>query len=137
MIINSTIIRWGILGCSNVTEIKSGPAFQKTAGFKIEAVMRRDAAKAADYAKRHRINKYYTDADDLINDPKIDAIYIATPPDTHKYYGLKVALAGKICCIEKPLSPSYQDSLAISHSFKEKNIPLFVSYYRRSLPRFL
>jgi 1,5-anhydro-D-fructose reductase (1,5-anhydro-D-mannitol-forming) len=137
MIINSTIIRWGILGCSNVTEIKSGPAFQKTAGFKIEAVMRRDAAKAADYAKRHRINKYYTDADDLINDPKIDAIYIATPPDTHKYYGLKVALAGKICCIEKPLSPSYQDSLAISQSFKEKNIPLFVSYYTRSLPRFL
>jgi 1,5-anhydro-D-fructose reductase (1,5-anhydro-D-mannitol-forming) len=64
MIISSTIIRWGILGCGNITEIKSGPAFQKTAGFKIEAVMRRDAAKAADYAKRHGIDKYYTDADD-------------------------------------------------------------------------
>jgi 1,5-anhydro-D-fructose reductase (1,5-anhydro-D-mannitol-forming) len=137
MSINSTIIRWGILGCGDVTEIKSGPAFQKTEGFKIEAVMRRDADKAADYAKRHGISKYYTDADDLINDPEIDAIYIATPPDTHKYYGLKVALAGKICCIEKPLSPSYQDSLAIYQSYKEKSIPLFVSYYRRSLPRFL
>jgi 1,5-anhydro-D-fructose reductase (1,5-anhydro-D-mannitol-forming) len=137
MSINSTVIRWGILGCGDVTEIKSGPAFQKTEGFKIEAVMRRNAAKAADYAKRHGINKYYTDADDLINDPEIDAVYIATPPDTHKYYGLKVALAGKICCIEKPMSPSYQDSLAIYKSFKEKSVPLFVSYYRRSLPRFL
>ena len=137
MSINSTAIRWGILGCGDVTEIKSGPAFQKTEGFKIEAVMRRNAAKAADYAKRHGINKYYTDADDLINDPEIDAVYIATPPDTHKYYGLKVALAGKICCIEKPMSPSYQDSLAIYESFKEKSVPLFVSYYRRSLPRFL
>jgi len=137
MSINSTIIRWGILGCGDVTEIKSGPAFQKTEGFQIEAVMRRDADKAADYAKRHGISRYYTDADDLINDPEIDAIYIATPPDTHKYYGLKVAIAGKICCIEKPLSPSYQDSLAIYQSFKEKSIPLFVSYYRRSLPRFL
>jgi 1,5-anhydro-D-fructose reductase (1,5-anhydro-D-mannitol-forming) len=137
MSINSTVIRWGILGCGDVTEIKSGPAFQKTEGFKIEAVMRRNAAKAADYAKRHGINKYYTDADDLINDPEIDAVYIATPPDTHKYYGLKVALAGKICCIEKPMSPSYQDSLAIYESFKEKSVPLFVSYYRRSLPRFL
>jgi predicted dehydrogenase len=137
MSINSTIIRWGILGCGDVTEIKSGPAFQKTEGFKIEAVMRRDYDKAADYAKRHGISKYYTDADELINDPAIDAIYIATPPDTHKYYGLKVALAGKICCIEKPLSPTYQDSLAIYESFNEKRIPLFVSYYRRSLPRFL
>jgi 1,5-anhydro-D-fructose reductase (1,5-anhydro-D-mannitol-forming) len=134
---NSKIIRWGILGCGDVTEIKSGPAFQKTEGFKIKAVMRRDSIKAADYAKRHGITKYYTDADDLINDPEVDAIYIATPPDTHKYYGLKVALAGKICCIEKPLSPSYQDSLALYDTFKEKNIPLFVAYYRRSLPRFL
>ena len=130
------IIRWGIIGCGNVTEVKSGPAYQKTEGFKIEAVMRRDADKAADYAKRHGIQKYYTNADDLINDTEIDAIYIATPPDTHKYYGLKVALAGKICCIEKPLAPNYQDCIRIYEAFEEKNIPLFVAYYRRTLPRF-
>jgi 1,5-anhydro-D-fructose reductase (1,5-anhydro-D-mannitol-forming) len=130
------IIRWGIIGCGNVTEVKSGPAYQKTEGFKIEAVMRRDANKATDYAKRHGIQKYYTNADDLINDTEIDAIYIATPPDTHKYYGLKVALAGKICCIEKPLAPNYQDCISIYEAFEEKNIPLFVAYYRRTLPRF-
>jgi 1,5-anhydro-D-fructose reductase (1,5-anhydro-D-mannitol-forming) len=133
---NTKTIRWGIIGCGAVTEVKSGPAYQKTEGFTIEAVMRRDADKAADYAKRHGINKYYTDADALINDPEIDAIYIATPPDTHKYYGLKVAEAGKPCCIEKPLAPNYQDSLAIQRAFDNKNIPLFVAYYRRSLPRF-
>jgi predicted dehydrogenase len=130
------IIRWGIVGCGDVTEVKSGPAYQKTDGFKIEAVMRRDADKAADYARRHGISKFYTNGDDLINDPEIDAIYIATPPDTHKYYGLKVAQAGKICCIEKPLAPNYQDSLAIYEAFAAKNIPLFVAYYRRTLPRF-
>jgi predicted dehydrogenase len=129
-------IRWGILGCGNVTEIKSGPAYQKTEGFQVVAVMRRDAVKAADYAKRHNINKFYTDADALINDPEIDAIYIATPPDSHKEYGLKVAQAGKICCIEKPLAPNYADCLAICEAFESKNIPLFVAYYRRSLPRF-
>lgn len=131
------LIRWGIIGCGNVTEVKSGPAYQKTEGFKIEAVMRRDTEKAQDYAKRHNIGKFYTNADDLINNPEIDAVYIATPPDTHKYYGLKVAKAGKIGCIEKPLSPSYKDSLDIYEAFKQKNIPLFVAYYRRSLPRFL
>jgi 1,5-anhydro-D-fructose reductase (1,5-anhydro-D-mannitol-forming) len=133
---NSKIIRWGILGCGNVTEVKSGPAYQKTTGFKIEAVMRRDAEKAADYAKRHNIGKYYSDADALINDPEIDAIYIATPPDTHHFYGLKVALAAKICCIEKPFAPSYTESLEIYETFKAKNIPLFTAYYRRTLPRF-
>ncbi|TRX30041.1 Gfo/Idh/MocA family oxidoreductase [Flavobacterium franklandianum] len=133
---NTKTIRWGILGCGDVTEVKSGPAYQKTAGFKIEAVMRRDADKAADYAKRHNISKFYSDADALINDPEIDAIYIATPPDMHRFYGLKVAAAGKICCIEKPLAPSYAASLEIYEAFKSKNIPLFTSYYRRTLPRF-
>jgi predicted dehydrogenase len=130
------LIRWGILGCGNVTEVKSGPAYKKTEGFETIAVMRRNVNKVRDYAKRHDINKYYTNANDLINDNEIDAIYIATPPDSHKYYGLKVAAAGKICCIEKPLAPTYIESLAITKAFNKKNIPLFVAYYRRSLPRF-
>lgn len=131
------IIRWGIIGCGNVTEKKSGPAYQKTEGFEIVAVMRRDAEKAADYAKRHNIKKYYSDADDLINDTEVDAVYIATPPDSHKLYALKVAKAGKPCCIEKPLAPDYTDCLKIVNAFDSKNIPLFTAYYRRSLPRFL
>lgn len=129
-------IRWGIIGCGDVTEKKSGPAYQKTEGFTIEAVMRRDAEKAADYAQRHGISNYYTNADELINDPEIDAIYIATPPDTHKLYALKVAEAGKPCCIEKPLAPNHQECLSITEVFAQKNIPLFVAYYRRTLPRF-
>lgn len=127
---------WGIIGCGKVTELKSGPAYQKTDGFNLIAVMRRDASKAADYAKRHNVPKFYTDADKLINDPKIDAIYIATPPDSHEYYALKVAKAGKICCIEKPMAPTYRACLNINKAFEAKNLPLFVAYYRRSLPRF-
>ena len=115
---------------------KSGPAYQKTEGFEIVAVMRRDAEKAADYAQRHGIKKHYSNADELINDSEVDAVYIATPPDSHKLYGLKVAEAGKICCIEKPLAPNYEDSKAIYEAFEAKNIPLFSAYYRRSLPRF-
>lgn len=127
---------WGIIGCGNVTEVKSGPAYQKTEGFKLTAVMRRDIAKAEDYAKRHQVSKFYGNAEELINDPEINAIYIATPPDTHAYYALKVAEAGKICCIEKPMAPSYQECLTINAAFKSKNLALFVAYYRRSLPRF-
>jgi len=134
---SSGLIRWGIIGCGDVTEVKSGPAYQKTNGFQVIAVMRRDLEKLKDYAQRHGIKKYYTDADQLINDEEVDAVYIATPPDSHKYYALKVADAGKLCCIEKPIAPDYKDSLDIHQSFKEKDLPLFVAYYRRSLPRFL
>jgi predicted dehydrogenase len=129
-------IRWGIIGCGDVTEIKSGPPYYNIDGFSLEAVMRRDEEKAKDYAKRHGVKKYYTNADDLINDDAIDAVYIATPPDTHKLYGLKVAAAKKPCCIEKPLAPNYADSLEIFDAFKKTNTHLFVAYYRRTLPRF-
>ena len=127
---------WGIIGCGNVTEVKSGPAYQKVDGFQLQAVMRRDAEKAADYAKRHQVLKSYSNADLLISDPEIDAVYIATPPNTHAYYALKVAEAGKICCIEKPMAPTYAECVTILKAFEEKNTPLFVAYYRRSLPRF-
>ncbi|WP_317132109.1 Gfo/Idh/MocA family protein [Seonamhaeicola maritimus] len=98
--------------------------------------MERNEVKAKDYAERHQIKKYYLEADALINDNEVDAIYIATPPDSHKYYALKVAEAGKICCIDKPMTSSYIDSLTIYETFKEKNIPLFIAYYRKSLTRF-
>lgn len=130
------IYKWGIIGCGRVTELKSGPAYQKVAGFKLYAVMRRNIEKAKDYALRHGVHKFYDNADDLINNPEIDAIYIATPPDTHGYYALKVAAAGKICCIEKPMAPTYEECVQINKVFEEKKLPLFVAYYRRSLPRF-
>lgn len=137
MLSKKKTIKWGIIGCGDVTEVKSGPPYYKIEGFSLHAVMRRDITKAKEYAERHQVPKYYSNAEDLINDNEIDAIYIATPPDSHKYYGLKVAAAGKPCCIEKPLSPNYKDSLAIVNAFKKVNQPLFVAYYRRTLPRFL
>lgn len=132
-----TTIKWGFIGCGSVTEVKSGPAYQLTRGFEVAAVMCRNIEKAKDYAKRHNIETYYNNANDLIQDKNIDAIYIATPPDSHLEYALQVAEAEKICCIEKPLTPNYLDSLKIESAFKAKGLPLFVAYYRRSLPRFL
>ncbi|KXO10150.1 Oxidoreductase [Moritella sp. JT01] len=129
-------IRWGIIGCGSVTELKSGPAYQKVAGFELSAVMRRNLDLAQDYALRHKVEAYSSNPDDIINNDNIDAVYIATPPDSHKLYALQVAQAGKPCCIEKPLAPNYADSLDIYNAFNDKHIPLFVAYYRRSLPRF-
>ena len=116
--IDKPVIRWGIIGCGAVTEVKSGPAYQKTEGFKLVSVMRRNLGLARDYAQRHQVAHYSDNADDIINNPDIDAVYIATPPDSHKHYALLVAGAGKPCCIEKPLAPNYSESLEIFEAFK-------------------
>lgn len=130
------VMRWGVIGCGDVMEKKSGPAYQQTPGFELAAVMGRNAQKVEDYASRHKVEHCYTDAEALINDKAIDAVYIATPPDSHQLYALKVAAAGKPCCVEKPLAPTYHESMMIATVFKQHQIPLFVAYYRRSLPRF-
>jgi predicted dehydrogenase len=130
-------INWGIIGCGNVTELKSGPAFNKVAHSKLHAVMRRDAEKAADYARRHQVPKFYSDASQLINDPEVDAVYIATPPDTHASYAIEAMKAGKPVYIEKPMARNYQECQEMIRVSEETGMPLFVAYYRRTLPAFL
>jgi predicted dehydrogenase len=130
-------IRWGIIGCGAVTELKSGPAFQLASGSALVAVMRRDSAAAENFANRHRVEKWYDDADKLIFDKDIDAIYIATPPGDHHHYGLRVRDAGKPAYIEKPMARNHIECRELVDAFASRRLPLFVAYYRRCLPRFL
>ncbi len=130
-------IRWGILGCGNVAEVKSGPGFQKADGSELVFVMRRDAALAEDYARRHGVSRWTADADELIRDPQVDAIYIATPPGTHCEYALRVAAAGKPAYVEKPMARNHAECRRMIAAFADARLPLFVAYYRRGLPRFL
>ena len=129
-------IFWGIIGCGDVTELKSGPAFNKVPNSQLIAVMRRSAQKAEDYALRHGVPKWYSDADLLINDPDINAIYVATPPSSHAEYAIKAMQAGKPVYVEKPMAANYSDCLLMNKTSQQTGIPLFVAYYRRSLPYF-
>ena len=104
-------INWGIIGVGNVTEVKSGPAFYKVENSNLVAVMRRNAEKAEDYALRHNVPKWYSDGSALINDPEVDAVYIATPPDTHASYAIEALKAGKPVYVEKPMARSYAECL--------------------------
>lgn len=129
-------INWGIIGCGDVTEIKSGPAFNKVAGSSLVAVMRRDAVKAADYAKRHAVPKWYSDAAQLINDPDVNAIYIATPPQLHEPYALQAIEAGKPVYVEKPMAVNFTAAKNMADAAAAKSIKLCVAHYRRQQPLF-
>ncbi|HWK08002.1 MAG TPA: Gfo/Idh/MocA family oxidoreductase [Puia sp.] len=134
--IRSKTINWGIIGCGDVTEVKSGPAFNKVPNSALVAVMRRDAAKAEDYARRHQVPRWYTDAAQLINDPEVNAIYIATPPSSHAEYALAAFDAGKPVYIEKPMANSYAAAHRIATAAEAKNCKLVVAHYRRQQPLF-
>lgn len=129
-------VRWGIIGVGDVTEKKSGPGFQQAERSKLVAVMRRSADKASDYAKRHGVATWYDNAQALIHDPNVNAVYIATPPDLHKDYTLQVAAAGKPVYVEKPMARTATECEAMNAACKEAGVPLFVAYYRRAMPRF-
>lgn len=134
---NDKEVRWGFIGCGEVTEKKSGPAFSMIKGSKVVAVMSRSHDKAASYAQRHHISRWYTDAQQLIEDPEVNAVYIATPPSSHATYAIMSMKAGKPVYVEKPLASSYIDCQRINRVCEQTKVPCFIAYYRRYLPYFL
>ncbi|HEV8130378.1 MAG TPA: Gfo/Idh/MocA family oxidoreductase [Acidobacteriota bacterium] len=130
-------IRWGMIGCGDVTELKSGPALQKANNSQLVAVMCRTREKARDYAARHGVPKWFDEGESLIRDPEVDIVYVATPPSSHMEYTLMAAKAGKPVYVEKPMARTFQECQTMIDACKRAGVPIFVAYYRRSLPRFL
>lgn len=129
-------VKWGIIGVGDVCEVKSAPAMQLIPNSEIVSVMRRDEEKVKDYARRHNISKWTTNAEELIEDPEINAIYIATPPSSHALYTTLAAQAQKPVYVEKPMATSFEECQAMVNVCKENDVPLYVAYYRRRLPNF-
>ncbi|QNL50601.1 Gfo/Idh/MocA family oxidoreductase [Olivibacter sp. SDN3] len=129
-------IKWGMIGAGDVTEVKSGPAFKKVEHSDLVAVMRRNEAKVKDYAARHGIARWYTDAKSLLADNEIDAVYIATPPNTHLTYALMALRAGKAVYLEKPMTLDTSEALQLAQAVKTLDGRLSVAHYRRQQPYF-
>jgi len=134
--IEANKVSWGIIGVGDVCEVKSAPAMQQIENSELLAVMRRSEDKVKDYAERHRVPKWYTNADVLIADPALNAIYIATPPDSHAEYVIKAAKAGKAVYVEKPMARSLDECDQMIQACEQAAVPLYVAYYRRRLPNF-
>lgn len=130
-------VKWGMIGCGNVTEIKSGPAFYKSENSSLIAVMCRHIDSAQNYAVRHNIPNFYNDADQIINHPLINAVYIATPVKFHAPYAIQAMEAGKAVYLEKPMALNYKQCLELKEVSIKTGSKLFVAYYRRSLDYFI
>lgn len=129
-------VKWGFIGCGEATERHAIPAFSALPEAEIVAVMSRTQSHARDFAHKHHIRRWYNDAQNLVTDPDIDAVYIATPPSTHATYAVSALMAGKAVYVEKPLATHYDDCLRINRVSARYGLPCFVAYYRRYLPYF-
>jgi len=130
-------IKWGIIGCGNVTERKSGQAYNKVPNSKLVAVMRRNAEKAADYAARHHVDRWYSDAEELLNDREVNAVSVATPPAFHLEYAIAALQKGLNVYVEKPATRTSAEAQAMADAVRQCNGKLTVAHYRRALPMFL
>lgn len=125
-----------MIGVGDVTEVKSGPALHKVAHSSLFAVTSRTYQKAVDYAQRHKVDKVYRAWEDMLADPDISIVYVATPPDTHKEFAIRAMEAGKDVYVEKPMALSVSEAEEMIKVAKRKGRRLFVAFYRRSLPYF-
>lgn len=130
------IIKWGFIGCGEATERRALPAFAELENSEVVAVMSRTPARARAFAERHGIERWYSDAQNLVTDPDVDAVYIATPPSTHSTYAVMALMAGKAVYVEKPLAINYDECLRINRVAAAQQRACFVAYYRRYLPYF-
>jgi predicted dehydrogenase len=130
------ILRWGFIGCGEVAEKKSGPAFNEVEGSSVVAVMSRSSERARSFAARHSIPRWYTDAQKLIDDQEVNAVYVATPPSSHATFAIMAMKAGKPVYVEKPLASNYDDCARVNRVSEQTGVPCFVAYYRRYLPYF-
>src|SRR5882672_698824 len=121
-------IRWGVIGCGDVAEVKSGPGFYKAGNSQLVAVMRRNGALAADFARRHNVPRWHVDADAIIRANDIDAVYIATHTDSHHEYTLRCAAAGKPVYVEKPMALHLRQCIEMVEACEANKVPLWVGY---------
>ena len=99
--------------------------------------MSRDGKKAKAYAKERNIPKWYDDAQELIDDPEVNAVYIATPPSSHATYAIMSHEGGSRFLYQTNGAGAHEECARINRISQETGVPCFVAYYRRYLPYFM
>lgn len=130
-------IRWGMIGCGEVAQQKSGPGFLRARNSTLVAVADRNLDRAQAFASKHGVQRAGTDADALIAAADVDAVYVATRTDSHFDFVQRCARAGKPVLVEKPPAMSHGQVQQMIAACRAAGVPLWVAYYRRALPRFL
>lgn len=130
-------IRWGVIGAGDVVERKSGMPLNSLSGSSWAALMRRNPEEGRRIARRFGVPNVYTEVSQILEDPRVNAVYIATPPSFHASLAIQALKAGQSVYLEKPMAMNADEARLIVDAVAETGGKLTLAHYRRALPAFL
>lgn len=125
------IISWGILGAGAIADRQMAPAIDLAHNQRLVAVMRRDGARARAFAAKHGATRAYDTVEALLADGQVNAVYVATPPDTHAEYTNLAAEQGKHVLCEKPMALDVVQAQRMMDTCQANGVQLMICYYQR------
>lgn len=128
------VLRWGLIGCGDIARKRVAPALRDGAGCELSAVSRARAELAEGFAREFSARRWHADWNELVRDPEIDAVYVATPVDLHAPQTIAAAEAGRHVLCEKPMALTAVQCRAMIDACRANGVRLGVAYYRRFYP---
>ncbi|MDF2668828.1 MAG: oxidoreductase, glucose--fructoseoxidoreductase [Paenibacillus sp.] len=122
---------WGIIGAAGIADRRTIPGLLKAANAQLVAVMSPTMGKAEAIRAKYNAARAFSNIEDLLADPEVQAVYIASPVKFHKEQAIQAALAGKHILIEKPVALTAADAEEIAVVCKEQGVQLGVGYMMR------
>jgi predicted dehydrogenase len=127
-------IRWGLIGCGDIAAKRVAPALTAVTNSSLDSVARAHGELAAAFANQFGAKKWYAHWTDLVLDPEIDAVYIATPVAFHAPQTIAAARAGKHVLCEKPMALTVRECEKMIRACRQNGVELGIAYYRHYYP---
>ena len=131
---NGGVVGWGLIGCGDIAARRVAAALRETPGSALVAVARARAELAAEFAARHGARRSYPDWRELLRDPEVTAVYVATPVCLHPEHAVAAAEAGKHVLCEKPMALDVAGGERMREAARASGVRLGVAYYRHHYP---
>jgi 1,5-anhydro-D-fructose reductase (1,5-anhydro-D-mannitol-forming) len=128
------VVRWGLVGAGDIAAKRVAPALRDSPGSAFVAVARARADRAAEFARRHGASRWHAEWRDVLRDPDIDAVYLATPVRVHAEQAVAAAEAGKHVLCEKPMALDVPGCERMISAARAHGVTLGVAYYRHHYP---
>jgi 1,5-anhydro-D-fructose reductase (1,5-anhydro-D-mannitol-forming) len=127
-------LRFGVIGIGNIVKGTIAPAMVAEPDIELVAGVSRDQERADAFAEEFGARFAYTRFEEMLANPEVDAVFIATPNDQHADQVIAAALAGKHVLCDKPLSTNVPDAIAAVEACARAGVKLGINFHNRHLP---
>ena len=124
-------LRWGVIGAGGIADRRAIPGLMKCDNAELVAVMELDLQVSRDLCEKYHAKRAYDKELDLLKDPEVDAVYIASPVKFHAEQAKMAADHGKHILIEKPLAMTSAEGQSILDYCENKGVKLAVGFMMR------